>query len=100
MLETPQPADAVGMSRQVKHPRYLQIGIALLAVAVLCLLARFEVIPNFLGFLGIPVDSFATRPNSSVFIASFSCLSACLAHPAVRAIIWWRGAYGVVEFLP
>jgi hypothetical protein len=58
MLETPQQAEAVGLPGQVKNPRYLQIGIALLAVAALCLLARFEVIPNFLGFLDIPGEFF------------------------------------------
>jgi putative tricarboxylic transport membrane protein len=58
MLETPQQAEALGLWGQIKSPRYLRIGLALLAVAALCLLVLLEYFPNFLSWLGIPLDFF------------------------------------------
>jgi putative tricarboxylic transport membrane protein len=46
MSETPQQAEAVGWSGQIKSPRYLQIGIALLAAAAVCLLVLLELLPD------------------------------------------------------
>jgi putative tricarboxylic transport membrane protein len=58
MSETPQQAEALGLSGQIKSPRYLRIGIALLAVAAVCLLVLLEYFPNFLSWLGIPLEFF------------------------------------------
>ena len=58
MSETSQRAEAVGWPGQMKSPLYVRVGIALLAVAALSLLVELEYLPNFLSWLGIPVDFF------------------------------------------
>lgn len=57
MSETPQ-AETAGLSGPLKSQRYLQLGIALLAVAAICLLALLGLIPNFLGFLDVAPEFF------------------------------------------
>ncbi len=56
MSETPQQAETINLPNQIRNLRYLQIGSALLVVAVVCALALFGWLPNFLSFLGIPVE--------------------------------------------
>jgi putative tricarboxylic transport membrane protein len=56
MSETPQQAETINLPGQIKNLRYLQIGTALLAVAVVCALVLFGWFPNFLSFLNIPPE--------------------------------------------
>lgn len=56
MSETPQQAETINLPSQIKNLRYLQIGTALLAAAVVCALVLLGWLPNFLSFLNIPLE--------------------------------------------
>jgi putative tricarboxylic transport membrane protein len=56
MSETPLQAETTNQSNQIRNPRYLKIGIALLGVTAVCALVLFGWFPNFLGFLNVPLE--------------------------------------------
>jgi putative tricarboxylic transport membrane protein len=56
MSETPQQAETINLSNQIRNLRYLQIGTALLIGTAVCALVLFGWLPNFLSFLNVPLE--------------------------------------------
>src|SRR5215467_6347297 len=56
MSETPQQAETINLSNQIRDQRYFKIGAALLVVTVICGLVLLGWLPNFLSVLNIPSE--------------------------------------------
>jgi len=56
MSETPQQAETINLSNQIRDQRYFKIGTALLVVTVICGLVLLGWLPNLLSVLNIPPE--------------------------------------------